>query len=126
MRSISRVLGPVCSASFMSILRESKEVEFPIWPSGLETAVPRNLLSALGFYFAIERGHADVQQPGGFLTRAFAMRQCRFDVAALLLLNEFIETLSNRHRGQRLIGFFALRLAHDVGGKSLGKIRLSS
>jgi len=42
------------------------------------------------------------------------MRQSRFDYSALLLLNKFIESLSNRHRRHRLLRLPALRLAHNV------------
>ena len=42
------------------------------------------------------------------------MGQSRFDYTALLLLNEFVESLANRHCRHCLLRFPALRLAYDV------------
>ena len=42
------------------------------------------------------------------------MAESCLDVTALLLLDELIERLPNRHRGDGLLGFIALRVADDL------------
>ncbi len=57
---------------------------------------------------AEKRRHADAQHTGGFLPRPAAVREGSVDVAALLLLDEFIQALTNRHRRNCLLRFFSL------------------
>src|SRR6202030_3270934 len=79
-----------------------------------ERATPRSSLFVLRFDLAVKRGHADAEHARRLLARTTAMRQSRFDYTALLLLNKFIESLSNRHCRHCLLCLPALRLTHDV------------
>src|SRR3954469_17010137 len=111
-RSSSRVLGAGGSAANAPTgAREANRKQTD------ENALPaaRTLLFALRLDLAIHRSHADPENAGGFLAGTSAVVQRRFDVTAFLLLDEFIERLADRHRGNRLLGFFTGGSSNDLG-----------
>src|SRR5438477_4067020 len=75
------------------------------------------LLLALRLYFPIKRRHANAQHARRLFAGTTALIERRLDVAALLLLDEFIERLTHRHRRYGLLGFLALRRSHDLRRK---------